>query len=92
MHLKLQIVIFAAVAVNNDLQNIIYFHRKQAKLNRKDLADLAGAGKTAIYDLEHGKETVKWSTIKIVLEALNIKIIFSSPLMEVYEKTQGENT
>ncbi len=79
------------MAVNSDLQNIIYFHRKQAKLNRKDLADLAGVGKTVIYDIEHGKETVKWSTLKVVLEALNIKVKFKSPLMEDYENTQGEN-
>ncbi len=79
------------MAVNNELQNIIYFHRKQAKLNRKDLADLAGVGKTVIYDIEHGKETVKWSTLKVVLEALNIKVKFKSPLMEDYENTQGEN-
>lgn len=79
------------MAANSDLQNIIYFHRKQAKLNRKDLADLAGVGKTVIYDIEHGKETVKWSTIKVVLEALNIKVKFKSPLMEDYENTQGEN-
>jgi HTH-type transcriptional regulator / antitoxin HipB len=91
LHLKLQIFIFAAMAVNSDLQNIIYFHRKQAKLNRKDLADLAGVGKTVIYDIEHGKETVKWSTLKVVLEALNIKVKFKSPLMEDYENTQGEN-
>ncbi|MFW5762539.1 MAG: helix-turn-helix domain-containing protein [Cyclobacteriaceae bacterium] len=80
------------MAVNSDLHNIIYFHRKQAKLNRKDLADLAGVGKTVIYDIEHGKETVKWATIKVVLEALNIKITFNSPLMANNEKTQGENT
>jgi len=79
------------MAANSDLQNIIYFHRKQAKLNRKDLADLAGVGKTVIYDIEHGKETVKWSTLKVVLEALNIKVKFKSPLMEDYENTQGEN-
>jgi transcriptional regulator with XRE-family HTH domain len=78
--------------VNSELSEIIFFHRKKAKLNRKDLADLAGVGKTVIYDIEHGKETVKWATIKVVLEALNIKITFNSPLMENYEKTQSENT
>lgn len=91
LHLKLQIFNIAAMAVNNDLHNIIYFHRKQAKLNRKDLADLAGVGKTVIYDIEHGKETVKWKTLNAVLQALNIEIKYTSPLMEEYEKSQGKN-
>lgn len=77
--------------VNSELSEIIFFHRKKAKLNRKDLADLAGVGKTVIYDIEHGKETIKWSTIRAILQALNIEIKFRSPLMEEYEKSQSKN-
>ncbi len=80
------------MAVNNDLDKIVTFHRKQAKLSRNALAELAGTGKTVIYDLEKGKKTVKWSTIMAVLEALNINLKFQSPLMEEYEKSTGKNT
>ena len=78
------------MAVTNELHQIIYFHRKQAKLSRKALAELAGVGKTVIYDLEKGKKTVRWSTITTVLHALNIKIQFQSPLMDEYEKSSSK--
>lgn len=80
------------MTVNKEIYKIILFHRKQAKLSRIELAELAGVGKTVIYDLEHGKETVKWSTAMKVLEALNINIEFNSPLMEEYEKSSSKDT
>ena len=80
------------MAVRNNLQNIVYYHRKQAQLSRNELADLAGVGKTVIYDLEKGKETIKWSTIQAILSVLNIKILFESPLMESYEKSIDKTT
>lgn len=62
---------------------IILFHRKKSGLTRNQLADLAGVGNTVIYDIEKGKESIRFSTLQKVLKALNIKITFSSPLMEV---------
>jgi len=50
------------------------------------LADLAGVGKTVIYDIEKGKETIRYSTLKRIFKVLNIKIIFDSPLMEVFNE------
>ena len=79
------------MTVNNELHNVILYHRKQAKLSRNELAGLAGVGKTVIYDLEKGKRTVKWSTILTILQALNIDIKFQSPLMEEYEKSNSKN-
>jgi len=46
------------------------------------LADLAGVGKTVIFDIENGKETIRFSTLQKVLDVLNIKISFTSPLMK----------
>ena len=80
------------MTVKNNLQNIILYHRKQAALSRKDLAELAGVGKTVIYDVEKGKKTVKWSSISAILDALNITIKFSSPLIQEYEKSLDKNT
>jgi len=79
------------MAVHYGIKEIVQYHRKQAKLTRIDLADLAGVGKTVIYDIEKGKETIKWSTITAVLVPLNIKINFESPLMENYEKSINKN-
>ncbi len=78
--------------VKQELHKVILYHRKQAKLGRNDLAELAGVGKTVIYDLEKGKKTVRWSTIIKIFEVLNINIIFQSPLMEDYEKSYNKST
>ena len=80
------------MTVKYELHKIILFHRKQAKLSRNELAELAGLGKTVIYDLEKGKKTARWSTIIKILEALNINIHFQSPLMDDYEKSANKNT
>jgi y4mF family transcriptional regulator len=69
--------------LDNKISDIILFHRKKSGLSRIQLADLAGVGKTVIYDIEKGKETIRFSTLQKVLNALNIKITFTSPLMEV---------
>jgi len=65
------------------MSEIVLFHRKKSDLPRNQLADLAGVGKTVIYDIEKGKETIRFSTLQKVLQTLNIKITFTSPLMEV---------
>jgi y4mF family transcriptional regulator len=64
------------------LSKIVLFHRNKSGLTRNQLADLAGVGKTVIYDIEKGKETIRFSTLQKVLKALNIKITFTSSLME----------
>ena len=69
--------------MGHKISEIILFHRKERGLSRNKLADLAGVGKTVIYDIEKGKETIQFSTLQKVLKALNIKIVFTSPLMEV---------
>ena len=74
--------------MNYKLNEIVQFHRKKSGLSRNQLADLAGVGKTVIYDIEKGKETIRFSTLQKVLAALNIKINFTSPLMEVLSETR----
>lgn len=68
--------------MDDKISDIILFHRKKSGLSRNQLADLAGVGKTIIYDIEKGKETIRFSSLQKVLKALNIKITFTSPLME----------
>ena len=68
--------------MNYKMSEIVLFHRKKSGLTRNQLADLAGVGKTVIYDIEKGKETIRFSTLQRVLKALNIRITYSSPLME----------
>lgn len=74
------------------LSRLIKFHRKQSGLSQLELANLAGVGKTVIYDLEKGKMTVQIDTLIKVLSALNIKIVFASPLMTAFEKYANEKS
>ena len=68
--------------------DIVKFHRKKAGLNQKGLAELAGVGKTVVFDIEKGKETVKYRTLNSVLKVLNIKIELNSPLMDLFNIDQ----
>ncbi|MGD8305435.1 MAG: helix-turn-helix domain-containing protein [Ignavibacteria bacterium] len=70
----------------NSLPEVIKFHRKKSGLTQKGLADLAGVGKTVIYDIEKGKETIQLNTIKKILDVLNIRIKFESPLIKLMEE------
>ena len=65
-----------------NLGETIKYHRKQAGLARLNLANLAGVGKTVIYDIENGKKTIKLETLMKILNILNIKINLESPLLE----------
>jgi transcriptional regulator with XRE-family HTH domain len=67
------------------LARVIEFHRKQAKLSRVALADIAGVGKTVVYDIENGKKTVQLDTLLKLLGALNISLSLDSPMMDRYK-------
>lgn len=63
------------------LSIIIKKHRKAAGLSQIQLAELAGVGKTVVFDLEKGKETVQLNTLLKIFKVLNIKVQLQSPLM-----------
>jgi transcriptional regulator with XRE-family HTH domain len=66
---------------SQELADVIRLHRKAAKLSRDKLAEMAGVGKTVIYYIEKGKETIRLDTLRKVLNVLNIKIELTSPIM-----------
>lgn len=72
------------------LPQALRYHRKKAGLTQLELARLAGVGKTVVFDLEKGKKTVQLDTLLKVLEALNIRIAFESPLMKAAERDLAE--
>ena len=69
-----------------DLASIVRYHRKKAGLSQVELSKLAGVGKTAIFDLEKGKETIQLDTLAKILKALNISMRLESPLMQAFER------
>jgi HTH-type transcriptional regulator / antitoxin HipB len=69
-----------AIAANMELAQLISQTRKQARLTQAELAALAGVGKTVVWDLEHGKRTIRLETLSKVLSSLNIGLIVRSPI------------
>jgi HTH-type transcriptional regulator / antitoxin HipB len=70
----------------NKIAQLILFHRKKAGLSRNDLADIAGVGKTVIYDIEHGKDSIQFSSLSKIFDALNIQLDFKSPFMTEFKE------
>ena len=66
----------------NPIGKMIRYYRKQSGLSQKELAKIAGIGKTALFDLEKGKETIQLNTLFKVLEVLNIQMTFNTPFPE----------
>ena len=64
---------------SNEIANIVHYYRKQSGLSQQKLAQLAGVGKTVIFDIEKGKESVRLNTLLKVLDVLNIQIKFETP-------------
>ena len=46
------------------LADVIKKHRKAARLSQIQLAEMAGVGKTVVYDIEKGKETIQLDTLR----------------------------
>ena len=73
-----------------EVGRVVRFHRRQAGITQKGLGDLVGIGKTAVFDIEHGKATVRMDTLMKVLAVLNIRVELRSPLMSAFE-TEAES-
>ena len=72
------------------LASTIRMHRKAARLSQLQLAEMAGVGKTVIFNIEKGKETVQLDTLRKILKVLNIKVQFVSPLMNNRQTIENE--
>ncbi len=63
----------------NEIAKTVHYFRKQSGLSQQQLAELAGVGKTVVFDIEKGKATVQLNTLLKVLETLNIKLKLETP-------------
>lgn len=66
----------------NAIAKIVRDCRKQSGLSQQELAKLAGVGKTVVFDIEKGKETVQLNTLLKILDVLNIKIKIETPFTQ----------
>lgn len=64
---------------SNDIAKIVRYCRKQSGLSQRELAKLAGVGKTVVFDIEKGKTTVQMNTVLNVLNVLNIQMKLETP-------------
>lgn len=69
------------------LSLLIKWHRKRCKISQQMLADIANVGRASIQRIEKNQK-FEFETLIKVLEALNIKIILDSPLMDIFKKEQ----
>jgi len=69
-----------------EIGNVVKYHRKQSGLTQQELANLAGVGKTAVFDIEKGKESVQLNTLIRVLDILNIHITLDTPLKSMSDE------
>ena len=68
---------------NHEIASLVHYYRKQSGLTQQELARLAGVGKTVIYDIEKGKETVRLNTLLKVFDVLNIQMQFKTPFPQI---------
>ena len=71
-----------------EIPELVRVHRKKSRLSQAALAELAGVGKTVIFDLEHGKMTIQLDTLLHIFDALNIEVRLFSPLLQAMKETQ----
>ena len=86
-HSSIDISSIGAIAL---IGQAVRYHRRRSGLSQHALADLAGVGKTSVFDIEKGKPTVRLTTLVAVLHALNISITLGSPLMGEFTELSRE--
>ena len=67
---------------SKELALAVHYYRKQSGLSQQALAKLAGVGKTVVFDIEKGKETVQLNTLLKILDVLNIQIKLITPFTQ----------
>lgn len=69
----------------SEIAKIVRYCRKQSGLSQNELAKLAGVGKTVVFDIEKGKETVQLNTLLKIFEVLNIQLRLDTPFSSAEE-------
>jgi len=75
---------------SQELSRVVKMQRKAAKLSRASLAEMAGVVKSVIYDIENGKESIQFNTLRKILKVLNIRIELISPLIDNLQNLDNE--
>ncbi len=63
----------------HDIAAIVRFCRKKSGLSQSELARMAGVGKTVVFDIEKGKQSIRMDSLMKILEILNIRLSLKTP-------------
>jgi HTH-type transcriptional regulator/antitoxin HipB len=75
----------------NKVAECVRYHRKKSGLSQANLAKFAGVGKTVVYDIEQGKESIQINTLLKIFNVLNITLHLESKLMKAFTESLEEN-
>lgn len=69
----------AVILTPKNLSELIKNHRKRAGLTQLELAELAGVGKTLVFNVEKNLSNIQLENLMKILKVLNIKILAEAP-------------
>ena len=64
---------------DKNLSEIVKATRKKAGLTQLELAELAGVGKTLIFNIENGRINAQFENLLQIFRVLNIKLNIETP-------------
>lgn len=64
---------------DKNLSELIKTTRKKAGLTQIELAELAGVGKTLIFNIENGRINAQFENLLEIFRVLNIKLMVEAP-------------
>lgn len=70
------------------LKQFIREYRLKSGLSQTELAKLAGVGKSTVFDLEQGKESIQLDTLTKILDVLNMTMTVRGPLLAGQDEIQ----
>ncbi len=68
---------------SEEIAKMVVYYRKKSGLSQQELAQLAGVGKTAVFDIEKAKQTIQLNTLLNVLDTLNIQMKLEPPFPQM---------
>lgn len=70
----------AVILDEKNIGDLIKTTRKKANLSQIELSELAGVGKTLIFNIENGHRQIQFDNLMKILKVLNIKLKADLPI------------
>ena len=73
-----------------EIGRAVEYHRRRARITRKQLSMMCGLSQSAIYHVEKGRSTMQLNSLQNVLQALNMELVIQGPLMDEYQQSTAK--